>query len=210
MLELETRQNVCSAFLLNPSEQKARVRLSEPYLVTLPYGLITVSGTAEKGLARFMDGKGTLDLESLVRQGNLRVGVSFGRSMGSRYSSMIESMKGAPGLFMRRGSVGARGLLEMLFNGRIDAMVGFPTEVNYVMRQMGRDPSILSFHSVRGGDPAVFLYFGCSKSPLGEQVITRLNPYLVSSRDRYARIYEAWLNEGTRRQYLREIRPLLR
>lgn len=210
MLELESRKNVCSAFMLNLSEQRANVRLSEPYLVTLPYGVITVTNAAEQGLARFKDGKGVLDLENLVRQGNFRVGVPFGRSMGARYSRIIESMNGAPGLFMRQGAVGARGLLEMLFSGRIDAMVGFQTEVNYVMRQMGRDPSLLGFHPVSGGDPATFLYFGCSRSPLGERVISRLNPYLVANRDRYAKIYEAWLNEGTRRRYLREIRPLLR
>lgn len=212
-VELRSKPNVCVAAFLHLPEREAFVHFSEPYLTALPYQLF-VAPQRERGdrprLA--LDEQGRVDLAQLLQDAGTadqqpwRVGVVGARSLGPRYDQMIKSLPAPARLTVRHGNPSVSGLLRMLADDKVDAIIAFPTELSYAARELGLATTELRQLPLRGADTATALHVGCSRSALGARAIAGVNAVIRKQGARIEGFYRDWLPAMARGQ-LSGLRP---
>ena len=90
---------------------------------------------------------------------------------------------------------GTSGLLRMAVNRRVDLVLAYPYEPEYVSSENGDDFSSLSFRLVSDVPEYLLTYLACSKTDTGAAVIAALDRVLVQPgvREAMRDHYGAWL-----------------
>lgn len=92
--------------------------------------------------------------------------------------------------------------MAMMHRGRLDYIIGYPIEGQFLNKALGGKSTIESFPIE--GMPDYFLgYIGCPKNEWGKEVITKINAVLQSHRNtpEYHAAYEFWLDENSIKRY---------
>lgn len=205
-MELRSKPNVCVAAFLRLPEREAFVHFSEPYLTALPYQLVTLQRERSGRLRLVPDAQGRVDLVELLQavppghlpQEGWRVGVAGGRSLGLRYDQMIKALPVGARLSVRHGNPSVSGLLRMLVDDKVDAIVAFPSELSFAARELNLPTSELRLLPLRGADAATTLHVGCSRSALGARAIEGINAVIRKQGPRIESFYREWLPSPSR------------
>lgn len=193
--------NVCSVTLLKNPEREKFIAFTKPARLLLPNELIV----RKKDLAmydNFRDESGKISIEKLIQSGSVRIGYSNGRSYTKKIDTLLNKYKGKNNLIERVGSEGPKGLLMMLNKGYIDAMFAQSVEVGFHARNLDLKFKIHQIQ-ISGIKEYTIGYIGCSKTPLGEKIIEKINYLLRESKKRkdFRTFYEYFLNEKSKNRY---------
>lgn len=89
--------------------------------------------------------------------------------------------------------------------GRLEAVLGYWTEIRYHAMQQGIDPQELMFLPIKGAAPYQRTHIGCSNTALGREAIERINQVLRDiPLEQVQQSYASWLDPVTREHYLRD------
>ena len=184
----------CGISLLKNKEREQTMLFSAAHRGTLSPGVLIAKSAAER-VAPYVDSAGKLMLARILADGRLKVGMETGRSYGGELDEML-----AP--YLQKGNVhgvtfqqGTSGLLRMAVNRRVDLVLAYPYEPEYMSSENGDDFSSLSFRLVSGVPEYLLTYLACSKTDTGAAVIAALDLVLVQPgvREAMRDHYEAWL-----------------
>ncbi len=201
---LDTDAASCQVGLFNSPERQRKWAVSEPFLAPIPPGAFLRRRDAPR-LAGLLDADGKLSLSKVLESGKMTVGVRSGRSYGAGADAVLKAFDGKPNVFRLTTPDAAKSLFQMVAAERVDVVLGYPYEAAYHLAQ--DDPSAnkaLKFYLLSEQAEFVLVHVVCAKSPLGQDVIRKVDAALTQGGMREAILshYEAWLDD--------DLRPLAR
>ncbi len=194
----------CQVGLFKTPERERKWAVSEAFLAPIPPGAFVRRSDSAR-LAGALDADGKLSLTKLLDGGKMTVGVRSGRSYGAAADALLKSYDGKPNLFRLTTPDASKSLFQMVSAERVDVVLGYPYEAAYHLAQ--DKPSAnkgLKFYLLGEQTDYVMVHVVCAKSPLGQEVIRKVDALLNQPGMREAILghYETWLDE--------ELRPLAR
>jgi len=190
-------QNVCHAGILKSPDRENFVYFSIPNCITNLHGIVVKKSRIN---ALFGNNK-SVSLESLLKNTNLKPGVSKSNSYGATIDKLLEKYKEKSAILFRSGQDNHMGLLRMLKEERIDYMIGYPWEITYIESRMDLHDEIAVVDIEElDGQQWIVSYVGCTKNEWGRQVIEKLDAVLtrVRASDEYLFHALKWLPDGVR------------
>ncbi|MCK6188613.1 TIGR02285 family protein [Pseudomonas sp. EYE_354] len=146
--------------------------------------------------------QGKIDLTALLQDEQTRLGMVAERSYGT-FIDGVMARTDAHYRVLHYGNDALGSLLQMQRLGRLEAVLGYWTEIRYHALRQGIDPLTLAFYPIAGAMPYQRVHIGCSDTPQGHQVIEHLNGVLSKlPQDKLLHAYANWLDPALRAQYL--------
>jgi len=198
ILELTKKNNVCCPSLYKTPERERFTAFSVPAMVVLPNGIITSESHLKK-LSSHIDSEGRVSLRSLLKDDTVTVGISSGRKYSGNIDQIIADFIHQKTVFIHSGQNVFRGLLSMMYKGRIDCLIGYPAEAEYYARQKDvyRDYKYLPIKE--SSVPFTVGYIGCTNNQWGQKVIQQINDTVRENRlDTFINFYGDWLEDSTK------------
>ena len=192
MWMIRKKNAACSVPLYITPEREEFIAFSVPYQIVLSNALI-VSGTSRVKLASFLNRDGQIDLDALLDRG-FRVGIAKGRVYRGIIDRTIAKYRNTPSIVEHDGPEEMIGsLISMMAGGRIDALVAYPMEAQYVANGMKIEVYSLP---VAGMDDFGLTSVGCSKTKEGMEIIQKLNTIILKHRTtpEFMSFTEQWLD----------------
>lgn len=201
---LDTDAASCQVGLFKTPERERKWAVSEAFLAPIPPGAFMRSSDSA-AIAGYLTPDGKLSLTKLLEGGKMTVGVRSGRSYGTAADTLLKGYDGKPNVFRLTTPDASKSLFQMVTASRLDVVLGYPYEAAYHLAQ--DNPSAnkgLKFYLLSEQTDYVLVHVVCAKSPLGQEVIRKVNTVLNQPGMREAMLghYETWLDE--------ELRPLAR
>ncbi|WP_163338196.1 TIGR02285 family protein [Desulfopila sp. IMCC35008] len=202
MVELQKSESSCCPSLYKTKERAEFIEFSIPAVVVLPNGIITTQRNQHK-LEQYVDQEGKIKLSALLADKALSLGVSNGRLYSGGIDEILSRHQGAKNITIQSGEDVFYGLMSMMYLGRVDYIIGYPTEVRYHSRNDPQFRESVYFPIQENNVPFTLGYIGCSKTESGQEIIDRVNTILLQNRDTDAFLdyYESWLDISTKRFY---------
>ncbi|MFO2463786.1 TIGR02285 family protein [Pseudomonas sp. 15FMM2] len=164
---------------------------------------VTIRQKQQEALAQFVL-EGTFDLEKFLHAEQTRLGVVAERSYGS---AIDEHLSHAPPhkLSPHHGNDALGSLLQMQRMGRLEAVLGYLTEVRYHAQQQDIDPDELVFYPVSGAPRYQRIHIGCSDTAQGREAIAHIDQALQDIPTApLLQSYASWLDPALGQQYLKD------
>ncbi|WP_350613661.1 TIGR02285 family protein [Pseudomonas sp. HY7a-MNA-CIBAN-0227] len=189
------------SLLWTPARAKSIV-FSTPAFAVLSNG-VAIRRSQQDALAPFVvDGK--VDLEKLLDARDARLGVVAERSYGPFIDERLQHTDPHK-LTPHYGNDALGSLLQMQRLGRLEAVLGYWTEIRYQARQQGIDPNDLIFYPITGTALYQRIHIGCSDTAQGRQAIEHIDQVLQSiPQEPLLQSYASWLDPVLREQYLKD------
>lgn len=191
---IKRKENACSIPLYITPERKEFIEFSLPYQIVMSNSLITLDST-QKRLEPFINRDGYISLEEMITKG-YRIGVAKGRVYRGSIDQIIEKHKNDPRIVehISPGNM-VDSLMKMMVEGRIDALIAYPMEAQYVAKTMKLQ--VLSL-PILGMDDYGLTSVGCSKTEKGKEIIRRLNTIILEHRTKpdFMDFTEHWLDQS--------------
>ncbi len=199
LTSLKSRSDACSAALFKTPEREKYIEFSKPIYLILSNGIIFKRSSLAK-FRPFIDQDKSISLSKVLQSKKTVLGISNNRSYGNQLNAIINQYRDTSAVYHRSGSNQLEGLLQMLQFNRIDYLIGYFNELQYVARQQGINPNELVFYPASElHTPYILGYIGCSKSKQGRQVIRSINQQLDSIRKQFVQYYAYWLDKPTQK-----------
>jgi uncharacterized protein (TIGR02285 family) len=196
--EIRSQAPVCCATLYKTPEREKYVAFSMPVVVVLPSGIIARKTDAGK-LSAYVAEDNRISFERVMQDGQFSVGVAKGRAYTGAIDTILDRYRSSPLVIERAGKDVFKGLFEMLLAGRVDLIIGYPTEAQYVGRTMGQDDRVV-FHPVAEMSQNYTLgHVGCPKNEWGRTIIRQVDAILETYRStpEFTGFYEHWIDAQT-------------
>ena len=194
---MEEGQNVCHAGILKSPDRENFVYFSIPNCITNLHGIVV----KKSRINALLGNNKSVSLESLLKNTNLKLGVSKSNSYGATIDKLLEKYKGKSTILFRSGQDNHVGLLRMLKEERIDYMIGYPWEITYIESRMDLkgEIAVVDIEELEG-QQRIVSYVGCTKNEWGRQVIEKLDAVLtrVRANDEYLFHAFKWLPDSVR------------
>jgi uncharacterized protein (TIGR02285 family) len=114
---------------------------------------------------------------------------------------LIKENKDKSHLLERAGTDLFRGLFTMLINDRLDYILGYPGETQYLAKDMNVADKVRFLPAAEAPDYLID-YVGCPKNDWGKKVLDDLNVVIEAEREKQLiPFYEAWLDENSLARY---------
>ncbi|KTC63120.1 hypothetical protein AO262_00490, partial [Pseudomonas fluorescens ABAC62] len=107
-----------------------------------------------------------VDMTALLLDHHARLGVVAERSYGALIDAALQNTD-SHNLVLHYGNDALGSLLQMQRLGRLEAVLGYWTEIRYHARAQGIDPLTLAFYPITGSPPYQRVHIGCSDTPQG-------------------------------------------
>ena len=200
--EMKKGGNSCCPSLYKTDAREKFISFSVPAVVVLPNGLITTKENKDK-FEPYLNKEGKISLTSLLKNQGLTLGVSNGRVFSGGIDEVLQQYIGAKNIYARSGADVFKGLLSMLFLGRIDYTIGYPTEAKYFSQEQEEYKKYLFFPIEENSILFTLGYVGCPKTAWGHKVIQNVDEILLKNRDKefFLSFYEEWLDDSTKPMY---------
>lgn len=107
-----------------------------------------------------------------------------------------------PTFIYNRPTFSELGLYQMLESGRVDFLVAVPSTANYLLGESSADFESLA---IQGIEKYGLAYIGCSKTPWGKRVISKIDKILIKAKtsDAYLQAMSSWLPaESVNEEYM--------
>lgn len=190
----------CDPSLLWTPERAKYVVFSARAFVVVSNGVMIRRSQQEVMAPFIVDGQ--FDLQAFLEARNARLGAVAERSYGA---TIDERLKHADPrrLALHYGNDALGSLLQMQRLGRLEAVLGYWTEIRYHAMRQGIDPQDLAFFPIKGSAPYQRTYIGCSNTAQGRTAIERINEALRNiPQTQVQQSYASWLDPATRERYL--------
>ena len=207
MQMLQSDLFTCDPTLLWTPERAQFIRYSIPAFGTLSNGLIIQ--VQDRDLFAPFIAEGQVDLGALLASGTSKLGTVAGRSYGAVIDDLLNK---APqeSLAPHHGSNAVASLLQMIAAGRMKALLGYSTEINYLAKLEGLEREKLLFIPVRGDSRYQFTHVGCSNTAKGHEAIVHIDQILGGLRQSVLpALYAQWLPPEQRTTYLKDLQAFL-
>ncbi len=194
-------KNGCCPSLYKTDEREEFISFSLPAMVVLPNGIIT-SGKNRQELLPYVNDDGEISLIKLLSNADLVLGISSGRAYSNGIDEIISQHEGG-NIHVRSGEDVFKGLMSMLYLGRVHYIIGYPTEAGYFAKEQEQYSDYSFFPIAESKVPYTLGYIGCTKSEWGQEVIQRIDPVLREHRatEKFLKYYESWLDDSTKNLY---------
>ena len=188
---------MCHAGILKSPDRENFVYFSIPNCITNLHGIVV----KKSRINALLGNNKSVSLESLLKNTNLKLGVSKSNSYGATIDKLLEKYKGKSTILFRSGQDNHVGLLRMLKEERIDYMIGYPWEITYIESRMDLkgEIAVVDIEELEG-QQWIVSYVGCTKNEWGRQVIEKLDAVLtrVRANDEYLFHAFKWLPDSVR------------
>ena len=194
--EIKKGRSACCPSLYKNKEREQYVAFSVPAVVVLPNAIITRKNTVDK-MMPYITAENKLKLSELLQNQNLTLGISNGRVYSGGIDEILKRFEGARNIFVRSGEDVFKGLLTMLFLGRVDYILGYPTEAVYFAKKQSRTIELISYPIAENQIAFTVGHIGCPKTEWGMQLIASIDEILLEHRhtEAFLGFYEYWLDE---------------
>ncbi|MCP4353678.1 MAG: TIGR02285 family protein [Desulfobacterales bacterium] len=195
--DIRNQKKIACAALFKTPEREAFTEFSIPALLVLPNGVIVLESKFDK-LKPFLNANREIDLDRLLGNGKLRLGICVDRRYSGTIDSILRNHTGNKNIYVRYGADLTSGLLSMMIGNRIDYILGYPTEVSYFMNKMKIKKNI-RYIPVANMEKYSTGYVGLPKNKWGKEIISKINAILEKHRatPEFLSFYEKWLNKDT-------------
>ncbi|TDJ77737.1 TIGR02285 family protein [Pseudomonas putida] len=201
---LQAGHFVCDPTLLWTAERARYVQYSVPALGALSSGLMVHKHNANR-LKAFSNGS-EVDLQGLLTQTPLKLGIVAERSYGTQIDDMISNLPDSA-LNRHYGNDATASLLQMQQLGRLQLVLGYWPEMRYLIQQHGGSPDDYRFYPIQGVKRFQFLHVGCANTTLGRAAIAHIDQLLPTlRRETLPLLYANWLDPELREDYLQQSR----
>lgn len=201
MMELKKNNHLCCPSLYKTPEREPFVAFSVPAMIVLPNGIITT----KHNLNRFtphLDAEGKISLESLLKDPNITLGISSGRLYSGGIDQILHQFDGQDNLLVRSGEDVFEGLMNMMYMGRVDCLLGYPVEAMYFMKESSKEIDFTYFPIKESSLPITVGYIGCPNNKWGKNIISKIDKIVKKHREKeFINYYGEWLDETTRELY---------
>lgn len=202
MQMLRTPSLTCDPSLLWTPERAKYVAFSAQAFVVVSNGVM-IRRSQQAAMAPFIV-EGHFDLQAFLQTPNARLGAIAERSYGPVIDERLKSTDSHK-LALHYGNDALGSLLQMQRLGRLEAVLGYWTEIRYQAMQQGIAPGDLMFLAIKGTEPYQRIYVGCSNTAQGRQAIARINQALEDlPQAQVQNAYALWLDPVMREQYLKD------
>jgi len=203
LLLAESRDGVCNPALLLTPDRSQILHFSDPAYQTLGNRLITTQTNAKR-LRPFLTTDGVLRLSDLEAIPDFIVGHGRTRVFGQNIDEFLRRMDERR---MTYDVASTSTAIRMLSLDRIDYTFAAPVEAGYYLTQDDQAAgTMLASFAIEGVEPIQNGRFACSKGPIGEKLIQRINALIPTEgfRQSWRPTYEGWLDDDAR-QDLRKV-----
>lgn len=168
--------NACSVALIRTSEREKFLYYSAPNVVGLMNG-VHVLRSRINDFKPFVDQKGYISLQNLYSSTQFRMGVSKGRRYGKVIDSLVAGAGQSKKVYMdHRGTVFSS-LAKLLQAGRIDYVIGYPQEIQWLVKTHAVD-DVFAFFPIQEGPHYMTACVACTKNEWGKRVISQVEEIL--------------------------------
>lgn len=200
-----SNQVFCMASLYRNQEREQFISFTEQYstLGLSPAIAISKSLVEKLGLSNTYGAS----LQSLILKHGLTVGSTLNRSYGKEIDTVLKAAP-AEQLSMRAGRDSLESLTYMLLKGRVDIILGYPSEHAYLSKLMDANNELTQL-SVQEAKAVATGYIGCSKNPQGDIAIKAIDEALakLNHSKQFTTVMLRWLPQHmapTLKPYLKE------
>ena len=190
--EEQIRQGLplCTPGLFRTPERREYLTFSLPALIHLDNRLIYLSSKASR-----LNGTDPVNLEAVLKRKDLVGGFISQRSFAPNIDPLIRQYANSKNVVLR--PLKSSQVFEMLTSGKIDYTILFPHEATYLARKFSGSPDIV-VRRIAGTPPYIFTHVACTKGPLGDILIARIDGILRVKRESpaYRALSERWYGEG--------------
>jgi uncharacterized protein (TIGR02285 family) len=199
--ELKSEKHVVCGGLLKTPDREAQFEVSIPHAISLSAAVIIRRDRLGE-FQPFLDSEGNLELERVLTQSDLTVGIALGRQYSGIIDDSLSKHQGHPNIYVRAGGNISDGLLKMLMASRIDYSILYPYEVQYVARSMQTKQEMISL-PIKGMPPYGLIVAVAPKNAWGKRVIAKINAVLRPARNtlQFHTGKEAWLDDPSKERH---------
>lgn len=201
--EIKTNDHVCSVSLLKTPEREQFIAFSIAHSLILANSLIVKKDRVEK-LLPYLNHNNAVDLDALLSSGNFVLGLAKGRKYGTELETILKKYRYSSTIYQRASTEQSEGLIRMLLLGRrnIEGILGYPEEVQYVLKQANIDDAQLVSYPIQGTPAYLLGYVGCSKGKLGQAVIRQIETVIRKHRaNEFSVFHQQWLPQASKETY---------
>lgn len=200
--QIRQGQPLCTPGLFRTSEREKYLTFSLPALIHLDNRLVYLSSTGSR-----LGGTGPVDFEDVLKRADLVGGFFSQRSFAPNIDPLIKHYENSKNVVQR--PLRSSQMFEMLINGEIDYTILFPHEAAYLARKFNGSPNIV-VRRIAGTPPYIFTHVACTKGPLGDAVIGRINGIVRAKRQTpaYRALSERWYGDSDK-ELIRSYYPTL-
>ncbi len=191
---MKNGEKVCAcAKFKTPDREKIMYFNQIPSSFILSNGIITLK---EKRLLFGNDFK--MSLANTLKNKNLRLGITQDRKYGGQIDQILKLNKGTANIYERVGLDNTEGLLNMLLTSRLDYILGYDWELQYMLKQSmsPQKADSLIFLPIQEIKPYLISYIACSKTEWGRSVLGKIDEILreETPKEHYIEIWEQWMS----------------
>ena len=202
--EAKQRDNICSQVMIRSPEREQILVFSAPIVWIMPNG-VSFLRERDAAIEPFLNAQGELRLEQFLARPGVRVAAAKGRAYGGRIDTALVAGEEAGAVKRFSNSdLFASGLLQVQ-NGA-DGVVGYAIELKWAAQRLKIDPERFHFVPVEGETALIPMHVACSRGPLGERVINRVNELIAAGQitELATAAYREWLPPDVARHYDRQ------
>ncbi|WP_413943108.1 hypothetical protein [Bdellovibrio sp. HCB-162] len=194
MEQMKKHQGVCSTMLLKNSEREKFIEFGTPIIKGYPAGLLALKNNEK--LKKFMVKPRLLDLDALLKDKTMNVGIVSQRFYGDKINKSIGKHHGA-GITERKGLNVDHELRTLLTLGRLDVYIGYPFEVEH-------NPNLV-FYFVKDGLELLEPRISCEKTAFGKGIVRKTeelrSKYKLDAA--FENIYSRYYPKAEQQEYLK-------
>ncbi len=191
---VRNKNNMCSCAAFKTPDRE-----EYGYFNTIPSSFISANGiiTKNKNLHFFGSAK-QISLAQTLNNLNLKLGITKDRKFGDKIDQLINKHKNSRYLYERASSDLNIGLIKMLLSDRVDYILGYNWELQYLAREFWsvKQANELIFIPVEETKPYLVSYIICSKTKWGKTVVNKIDEILKEEikKESYRNIWEQWMS----------------
>ena len=190
---LKTNDNACVANRASTPERREYSLFSDPqsfYLTHKLYRFNQTSALPKKLFNAEGEIKDLAGVFTLLPEKTL--GLAQDVSFGIFLDQQIQKIK-PENIYYRGGNKRVVALSSMLYKSRVDFVLALPVDITPNEDQK----QLIEQYTIAGAPPYLIAHFNCSKSPLGQRVITDINEILakVYQTKDYYQAHKKWFSD---------------
>jgi uncharacterized protein (TIGR02285 family) len=195
MALLKSTDGVCYPTLRKTEERLSFIAFSDRLFWALPARVVVAEARAE-AFRRYIDPSGDIALDRLLADSSLTGAREKGRAFPPAIEALLDPYAKSGRLIEEAKGQSA---YAQLAKARVDWVIGYPTDTRRAFP--GDLPRAKErSYAIAGSDEAFEVFAGCSKQPLGRQVIADIDTALQTRPGGHPLqdLYDGWIDEESR------------
>jgi uncharacterized protein (TIGR02285 family) len=194
-LMVKKKENVCSCATFKTEDREKIMVFNR-----IPSSFIFSNGIITKKSNRHLFGSALpVSLDRILGDTQLVLGIESDRKFSLKIDDILAVHQKSPRIHRRTAMKGTTGLIDMMLLGRVDFIIGFDWELQYLVRNERSPEQVgqLIFLPIEETLPFLISYIACAKTDWGLGVIQRIDRILRKEihTPEYRHIWEQWMSD---------------